>query len=59
MEKKSFLSKPSKGESLTLNWIIPPFGKGSGGHLNIFRYIKYLEQLGYFNRIYIFGQSIF
>ena len=24
----------------TINWFIPPFGRGSGGHLNIFRFIK-------------------
>jgi len=58
-EKEPFLSKPNKGESFTINWIIPAFGKGSGGHLNIFRYIKLLEKHGHFNRIYIFGQSIF
>jgi len=58
-EKKPFLSKPNKGESFSINWIIPAFGKGSGGHLNIFRYIKLLEKYGHFNRIYIFGESIF
>ena len=58
-EKKPFLPKPQKGEIPTLNWIIPPFGKGSGGHLNIFRYIFLLEKMGYFNRIYVFGQTGF
>jgi glycosyltransferase involved in cell wall biosynthesis len=31
----------------TLNWFIPPFGRGSGGHLNIFRFISNLETLGF------------
>lgn len=30
-----------------LNWVIPDFGLGSGGHLNIFRLILNLEELGY------------
>jgi len=29
------------------------FGKGSGGHINIFRFISYLEQNGFHNRLYI------
>lgn len=40
----------------TINWFIPPVGKGSGGHLNIFRFIKNLEDLGYENRIIIVGE---
>ena len=53
------LPKAKKGESLKLNWILPPFIKGEGGPMNILRYIKHLEQLGYLNRIYILGPSIF
>jgi glycosyltransferase involved in cell wall biosynthesis len=30
----------------TINWFIPPFGRGSGGHLNIFRFISNLEKEG-------------
>ena len=30
-EKKPHLPKPQKGNSFTVNWIIPAFGKGSGG----------------------------
>lgn len=40
---------------MTINWFIPPVGKGSGGHLNIFRFIRNLEDLGYENRIIIVG----
>jgi len=39
----------------SINWFIPPVGKGSGGHLNIFRFIRNLENLGYQNRIIIVG----
>jgi glycosyltransferase involved in cell wall biosynthesis len=39
----------------SINWFIPPVGKGSGGHLNIFRFIRNLEDLGYKNRIVIVG----
>jgi O-antigen biosynthesis protein len=39
----------------TINWIIPDFGIGSGGHLNIFRYVHHLEKYGYLCRIVIAG----
>lgn len=39
---------------LTFNWLMPPPGKGSGGHLNIFRFIKYLEDAGHTSRIYLY-----
>jgi O-antigen biosynthesis protein len=40
----------------TLNWVVPPFGPGQGGHLNIFRYIYHLETLGFENRVIIEGE---
>lgn len=47
----------SKG---VLNWIIPDFGFGSGGgHINIFRFIQYLESQGISNNIYIFSNERF
>lgn len=39
----------------TINWFIPAVGKGSGGHLNIFRFIKNLETHGFESRIIIVG----
>ncbi|MCO8312168.1 glycosyltransferase family 4 protein [Pseudomonas mandelii] len=39
----------------TINWFIPPYGRGSGGHLNIFRFVFLLERLGYECRIVIVG----
>ncbi|WP_240434011.1 glycosyltransferase family 4 protein [Achromobacter sp. B7] len=37
----------------TVNWFIPAVGRGSGGHLNIFRFVRYLEQLGFECRLII------
>ena len=37
-----------------INWIVPEFGKGSGGHINIFRFISALERRGIHNRVYVY-----
>lgn len=37
---------------LVFNWLMPPPGKGSGGHMTLFRFIKYLEDAGHVCRIY-------
>jgi O-antigen biosynthesis protein len=42
--------------SHTLNWVVPPFPRGSGGHLNIFRYIYHLEALGFESRLIVEGE---
>lgn len=34
-----------------LNWYVPDFNVGSGGHLNIFRMIWHLEKMGYASNI--------
>ncbi|EHK66883.1 glycosyltransferase family 4 protein [Achromobacter arsenitoxydans] len=39
----------------TINWFIPPVGRGSGGHLNIFRFVRFLEQQGFDCRIVVSG----
>lgn len=36
-----------------LNWVIPEMGVGSGGHINIFRFILNLQKMGFQNRIYV------
>lgn len=41
----------------TINWFIPPFGFGSGGHLNIFRFIQNLEREGFSCAIIIVGEN--
>lgn len=46
-------------EHKTINWVIPDFEIGSGGHLNIFRLIYHLERLGYECRIIIVGHCHF
>lgn len=40
-------------EENTLQWVIPNFGSGSGGHLNIFRFINMLADRGYKQRVVI------
>lgn len=40
----------------SINWFIPPFGFGSGGHTTIFRTINFLEQQGYVCNIIIVGE---
>lgn len=44
-------------KSLTLNWLMPPPGKGSGGHMNIYRFMQFLEEAGHTCRIYIYTQN--
>ncbi len=40
-------------EHLVINWVIPPFSRGGGGHMTIFRTIHFLERLGHRCRVYI------
>ena len=49
----------AKNSPLILNWVIPEPGKGSGGHLNIFRFVAALQQKGIRNRIYLQNASQF
>lgn len=44
---------PGAARPGTLLWFIPDFNVGSGGHLNIFRTIWHLEQMGYTSTIVI------
>ena len=41
-----------KDGPIYLNWIIPEMGMGSGGHINIFRFVTKLQKRGIKNRIY-------
>ena len=47
---------PSDVPAKSINWFVPPFGHGSGGHLNIFRFVHFLEREGYTCRIVIVGE---
>lgn len=44
----------AKNGPIILNWVIPEMGVGSGGHINIFRFVNLLQKMGIKNRIYIF-----
>jgi len=41
---------------LELAWIMSPPGAESGGHQNLFRFIKFAEQHGHRSRIYLYDQ---
>ena len=47
--------RPSNKEDLVLNWVIPPFSIGSGGHQTMFTTIAELDRRGHTNRVYIVG----
>lgn len=41
----------------TMNWVIPHFEIGSGGHMTVFRMIWHLERLGYQCRVILTGPT--
>lgn len=52
----STLSPVEVGEgSLTVAWVMSPPGRNSGGHQNIFRFIKFLEDAGHRVRVYLYS----
>jgi glycosyltransferase involved in cell wall biosynthesis len=42
------------GGPLTIAWVVPPWGVGSGGHTTIFRLVRQLEQRGHRCSIHLF-----
>jgi len=44
-------------KALTINWVMPPPGRGSGGHTTIFRFMRYIEQAGHTCRIYLYADG--
>jgi glycosyltransferase involved in cell wall biosynthesis len=46
--------KPPRKAPKVIGWVVPPVGPGSGGHLNIFRFVRFLEGRGYTCRVYIY-----
>jgi len=62
--KANRTSKPDKLTTkktrlpLTVNWVMSPPRSG-GGHQNIFRFIKYLEDIGHICRVYLYSSSDF
>lgn len=62
-----FICRPSFGEvyssnvsdsKITVNWVMPPIGRESGGHINIFRFILGLESRGIECRVIICRDGI-
>lgn len=50
---------PGPGEVGSINWVVPAFSIGSGGHLNIFRMIEMLERRGFRSSIFITEPAAF
>lgn len=50
--------EPVSGRPLRINWVVPRFGRGSGGMFNILRTIYRLEDWGHTNRIYVAGEGL-
>jgi glycosyltransferase involved in cell wall biosynthesis len=44
-------------ESLTLAWVLPPWRRGSGGHMTIFRLIQMMERRGHRCVIFVFDPA--
>jgi glycosyltransferase involved in cell wall biosynthesis len=42
-------------EKLTVAWVMSPPGANSGGHQNIFRFMKFLEDAGHEVRVYLYS----
>ncbi|MEG1313889.1 MAG: glycosyltransferase family 1 protein [Bacilli bacterium] len=42
-----------------MNWVIPEMGIGSGGHINIFRFISNLENMNFHSRVYLYRSDNF
>ena len=56
--REQYIGEPIGSEDVepnTVNWFIPPVGRGSGGHLNIFRFLRFLEKQGFECRIVVSG----
>ena len=49
----------NKDKDIVLNWVVPEMGIGSGGHINIFRFVSHLERNGIHNRVYLFRARSF
>lgn len=43
---------------LDIHWVMPDFSPGAGGHMTIFRVIRYLETFGHKNTIWIYGATL-
>ncbi len=59
LEAPNELPPPFRGTVVehSINWLVPDFHIGSGGHTTIFRMIQHLEKHGFDNRIVIVGPT--
>lgn len=48
-----------EGEQISIDWLIPSFSPGSGGHTTIFRIIRELERRGHNQRIFVVGPTTY
>lgn len=48
------LAKSQKKDSYTINWVMNPPSASGGGHQNIYRFIKFLQDAGHTCRIYLY-----
>ncbi|MBD2445883.1 glycosyltransferase family 4 protein [Nostoc sp. FACHB-152] len=53
LNNRAFNNKSVDIHNLSFTWLVPFFSKGSGGHKNLFRFVKGLENLGCKCTIYI------
>ena len=52
------LTRSFNPTSLNIHWIVPDFGPGGGGHMSIFRMVRYLETFGHRQTIWIQNRSV-
>jgi glycosyltransferase involved in cell wall biosynthesis len=57
LSKQNSLIQSGSNEYLHFVWIVPFFTRGSGGHKNLFRFVKGLEVLGHKCTIYVVKES--
>lgn len=43
--------------ALQISWVIPDFSPGAGGHMTIFRMVRFFEFFGHSNKIWIYNPS--
>lgn len=44
-------------DCLSIHWVIPDFGTGGGGHMTIFRMVRWLEFFGHTCKIWVIAQN--
>lgn len=47
------LAKAFNSSALDIHWVVPSFVKGAGGHMTIFRMVKFLEKFGHRQTIWL------